>query len=325
MDLQFTQMEQKKYIGNKIVTKINNPNFIYNQAHSTNIVIRNENGKFIATFTAKDNILNAIWHEGDVNDIFIDGVNPKLGAENSNNGQHVYLDEREFNQTIIVKVLDNNNNVIETETLKTDIYGEVEYTPLKKGSKIVFTHPNDVFNTEIESSTGIPYLSVEKTPTNPKIYLGDDIEFEIIVKNDGNISLTNIIITEEEFKGLTYKDYIKSTSWTYFLINGVNTWTLNHALNPGETETLKVIFTTSKMGIYNNTVFANASNAKNSYANASVEVVSNLVLEKVTLTERIYENETVEFLITVPNMANGAASNIFIEDSDFSKFLEFIE
>jgi len=303
---------------------IKNSKFIYNQAHSTDIVIRSDGDRFIATFTGKDNILNAIWNNGNVSNVLINGVNPKLGAENSNNGQYVYQDTREFNQTIIVKVLDSNNNVVETETLKTDIYGDVEYTPLKKGTKIVFTHPNDVFYTEIESSANIPSLTVEKRPTNPKIYQGEDVEFEIIVKNNGNIPLTNIIITEDEFKGLTYKDYIKSSSWTYFLINGVNTWTLNHVLNPGETETLKVIFTAPDIGIYNNTIFANATNVKNNYAKASVEVISNLVLEKLTLTERVYENDTVEFLITVTNMANGAASNVFIEDSDFSKFLEFI-
>ena len=55
-----------------------------------------------------------------------------------------------------------------------------------------------------------------------------------------------------------------------------------------------------------------------------VEVVSNLVLEIFTLTDHVYENEIAEFLITVTNIGNTSISNVFVEDNDFSKYLEFI-
>ena len=148
---------------------INNATFIYNQANSSSIKITGTDGNFTATYYGNDNILNAIYNLNNVSAIFIDGVNPVLGVENSNNGELLYQDAREYSQNITVSILDENDNELYTTNLTTDIYGQVNFTAYL-GKKIRFTHLNDVYYTLLSNDSDIP---------------------EIIIKSDGNTTYPN--------------------------------------------------------------------------------------------------------------------------------------
>ncbi len=164
-------------------TYINNVVFGANRANSSSLSINKEKRKFSNTFRGFDNILNAIWNNGTFNTIFIDGVNPVDGAQNSDGGKLLYEDNREFNQTIIVSVLDENGNVLYTKSLKTGLYGEVNFTTYL-GEKIQFSHPDDRFYTGISNSAPIPKLFV--TGENKTSYVNQKVDIPVRVFDEFN-------------------------------------------------------------------------------------------------------------------------------------------
>ena len=157
-------------------TYINNVVFGANRVNSSSLSINKEKRKFNTTFRGFDNILNAIWNNDVFNAIFIDGVNPVDGAQNSDGGKLLYEDNREFNQTIIVSVLDENGNVLHTKSLKTGLYGEVNFTTYL-GEKIQFSHPDDRFYTGISNSAPIPKLFV--TGENKTSYVNQKVDIPV--------------------------------------------------------------------------------------------------------------------------------------------------
>jgi len=157
-------------------TYINNVVFGANRVNSSSLSINKEKRMFNTTFRGFDNILNAIWNNDVFNAIFIDGVNPVDGAQNSDGGELLYEDNREFNQTIIVSVLDENGNVLYTKSLKTGLYGEVNFTTYL-GEKIQFSHPDDRFYTGISNSAPIPKLFV--TGENKTSYVNQKVDIPV--------------------------------------------------------------------------------------------------------------------------------------------------
>lgn len=306
------------WIKKNIVTNINNPTFIHNQAYSTSIDVENVGGKTLkATFRANDNILNAIWLNGDVGYLYFNGVNPENGVENSNNGELVYKDTREYQQTIIIEEFDDSGNLINTETRKTGLYGEVYYTATN-GVRVKFTHPEDVFYKGLDNEGYVPSFEIEKVPVTPQVFEGSDIVFEIMVHNNGKIPLTNVVITEDLFEGLTYRDYVKSSFWTYSKTDGVNTWTLTSKLLPDEYVFLNVIFNANARGTLNNTVTVTSDEGISESAHASVESVEDTFdVVKLSLIPITKLGEQTIFEIVVHNRGELDIHNVYVIEDSF--------
>ena len=132
-------------------TTINNITLTENQAKSKALIITTSGIQFNATLIGGNNILNGIYNNKDVDDIKINGETPVLGAENSEEGNKLYQDQREYNQKVNALTY-NNNNILTNTTLTTDIYGTVTYTPLT-GTKLEFAHYNDTYYTAIINTT----------------------------------------------------------------------------------------------------------------------------------------------------------------------------
>ena len=123
--------------------KLSNITLINNKASSTSIlfnITQNANDvEIIATFSAKNSMINAFYNFKESQIIFdnvtywgIDGVMNTgysegfvEGAENSEDGKLIYADKRQANQNITIEVFDANGNLIENVTNATDILGNV--------------------------------------------------------------------------------------------------------------------------------------------------------------------------------------------------------
>lgn len=101
-----------------------------------------------------------------------------------------------------------------------------------------------------------PKLSVRKISNNETVHPGDEVSFDIIVKNVGKYDCTGVYIVDNKYsKGLVYDYYVDPTnSWTY---QGNKRWNYNHVLKVGEEATITLFFLvkTNKLGLLNNTVF----------------------------------------------------------------------
>lgn len=294
------------------VAYINNPNFVYNQAHSTSLDVSRNGNVFTVTFKAKDNILNAIWNNGDPTSIFIDGVTPKASVEESNGGADVYQDIREFDQIIVVNLFDKQSNLIETKTLKTDIYGQITYEA-KGGHHVEFIHPDDVFYTEIGNNALVLDFEIEKIAVKPIVVINTLVEFQITVTNTGGMDLTDINIFEKSFEGLTYVGWKESDLWSYI----DNIWSLNNPLAEGESAVLTVYFNTTDVGEFTNVAVATVTGVDFKYSIANITVIpDNFEVKKVSLMPITKLGDQTFFEIIVQNTGEEDIHNVFIiEDS----------
>lgn len=101
-----------------------------------------------------------------------------------------------------------------------------------------------------------PKLSVQKISNNEKVYPGEEVSFDIVVRNVGEYDCTGVYIVDNKYsKGLVYDYYVDPTdSWIY---RGNNRWDYNKVLKVGEEARIILFFIvkTNKIGLLNNTVF----------------------------------------------------------------------
>ena len=163
---------------------------------------------------------------------------------------------------------------------------------------------------------------------NPITVLGNQVTFEITVQNTGKVDLSSLIISEISFDGLIfdhYNDY--SGHWIY---NGDLTWSLAKTLVPREIISLFVVFNTTDVGNYTNTILAEIlekpsnnilaangdANSKAKFANASVEVVKpEYTIEKVAINKTVNVGEQVIFEIIVKNTGRVNIDGIKISEN----------
>lgn len=292
---------------------INKCVFLYNQANSYSLGVHRIANSFEVTFEGQNNIMNAIWNNGDLSGIFIDGTNPANGAEESYNGQMVYEDIREFDQTVTATVLDRQGNILKTETQKTDIYGRA-YFSINEGYKVIFAHPEDVFYTAIEYVDYISGIKVEKIALTPVAVNSTQVKFQIAVTNTGNYTLHNITIMENSFDGLVYAGFEKSDLWTK---NNL-TWTFMTDLAQDEVALLTLYFNTTDVGEFTNHVYVTSSEGVYGNAFATVRVIPDTFeVKKVSLMPVTKAGEQTIFEIIVHNTGDTDIHNVYIIEEAF--------
>ena len=156
-----------------------------------------------------------------------------------------------------------------------------------------------------------PHMTVNKktvsTPKNGKTYvLGEEIKYEIIVTNDGNVTLTNVIV----------KDELTGDEWTV------------KELTPGHTsETFKTTYKVTEKDLLNgsvvNTATASSDDIKENVKpevepgkqESKVEDVKSSIIVDKKAKEGIYKvGEKVTYEITVKNNGNVTVSGIKVVD-----------
>ena len=101
--------------------------------------------------------------------------------------------------------------------------------------------PNKTDNDTVEVLN--PSLDVQKITINRTVNVGEQVMFEIVVHNLGQVDLTNVVVREDSFSGLIYDSFIDySGLWTK---NSDLFWTLTTPLRAGEYEEFFVVFNTT--------------------------------------------------------------------------------
>jgi hypothetical protein len=121
-------------------------------------------------------------------------------------------------------------------------------------------------------------MNITKITNTPVVYKGEDTSFDIIVSNNGTMTLYNVSIIEDSYDDLTYKSWKAVTgNWTYSFVNNRHTWTLNNPLLVNQSARITVIFSTnnSTVGDKINTVIATSNNTDNKTANNTTKVIEN--------------------------------------------------
>ena len=201
-------------------------------------------------------------------------------------------------------------------------------------------------NTTISNNTNvlIPTFSVEKICLVPNVLVGNQTQFQIVIKNTGKIELTNVYFTEESFNGLIYDGAIGEGIWTYKFENGKHTWTLNEALEADEFAVLILRFNTTAKGNFTNFVSAGANQTGVLIANATVHVFENELPDpvenssddykmdvfKTVVTQEVVLGGQITFQIVVHNTGNKNLENVKITEIlpdglIYSHFVDYLD
>ena len=101
----------------------------------------------------------------------------------------------------------------------------------------------------VVNNCGTVDLSVVKTVNNSHPIVGTNVEFTIVVTNNGTLDATGVYVTEMLQSGYTY---VSSTVTAGTYDNATGTWTIGSIISGG-TETLTVTATVNMTGSYSNT------------------------------------------------------------------------
>ena len=259
------------------------------------------------TLVAGDNLINAIYNNKTIYDIYFHNVtytlnptehyptgirtttpaeiHPVDGVENSLDGRILYQDAREDDQVINVNVTYKNGLVYEYGG-KTNRYGNV-LIALKKENltdgqfhpgiyTVTAEHPDDDIYTSIRNSTTFtiyPHVDVSVTKTSNKdIYVvGENAVFTIRVYSVGT-NATNVKVRDilpDSFK------YVDSQATQGEYNSTSNIWDIGF-MPHGSSQTLTLTVQTTELGIFNNVVNVTCTekdwNLSNNIANKTIKV-----------------------------------------------------
>ena len=179
---------------------------------------------------------------------------------------------------------------------------------------------NKTANDTVEVVT--PELEVSKISINKMVNVGDDVIFEIVVRNTGKVDLNNVLVDEYQFDGLVYLDWFDDMGM--WRDNHDLSWSLNGVLLPKEESGFFVVFRAINVGNFTNVIVAGSDETPNKRANDTVEVVSpGLTLQKITINNTVTVGDNVIFEIVVENSGDVTLNNVTVKEIDFEG-LEYV-
>ena len=278
-----------------------------NQAYSYRLPIVYNGTSVGAILYGGDNILNAIYNNGDSSNVIINGVSVVDGAERSQGGTIVYQDLREYNQEINLTIYDIRQDSFTKSAGLTDIYGKytIPYEFKDEYCYIVYAnHPEDDMYKAIDSTTAIR-MDAGLNLLNHTMY-------------EGNVSGQKLIsaLFDDKLTGISNATTINY----YILLNGVYKF-----LGSSDTDYMGIssimessVFKTLKAGNY--TLFANYTNADGKYvkcdttANLEVLPLYYHVTKTLVNTEDIHLDDNVYFNITFYNDGDCEITKLYAWD-----------
>lgn len=286
------------------------------------------------TLVAGDNLINAIYNDRDVYEIYFYNVtytlkptelyptgiktttpeelHPVKGVGNSQGGKYLYQDAREDDQVVNINITFKDGKVFEY-TGKTNMYGSVAFPITKENMSDgqfhpgVYTlnaeHPNDDIYTYISNSTKftiLPNVDVSVTKTSDKdVYIiGENATFTIRVSGVGT-NATDVRVKDILPDSLKFVSYT-ATKGTYDSVN--NEWYIGFLPHLGS-ETLTLTVLTTKLGTYDNVVNVTSAerdwNLSNNVDNKTIHV--DVYYTKEANVTNVSAGENLEYYLRVFN------------------------
>ena len=198
---------------------------------------------------------------------------------------------------------------------------------LPNGSKMeydmqLFLTPTDRQNMVLFKSTlFVPVYNetVSKQTINKTVYIGENVQFRIVVTNTGNMNLTDVFVKDIDYSsGLVYKKWhSEKGKWTY---NNKGKWTLLETLKTGDNASFIVEFKTKKLGELRNNVTSGYMNIElaNSTNTTKTVYLPKMSVKKVANKIKVKVGEEVSFKIIVKNDGDCDITGVYVVDNEYS-------
>ena len=284
-------------------TKVLESNFIVNKITITPLVALGEQVKFqIVVRNTGLTTLNNVFIE----EFSYDGLEFAY-AQNQSRWNHAIVNGK--NRWTLKDQLDIDGVTVLTVVFNTNKTGTF--------TNVVVAGSDETENKTAKNDTTVvkPEISVEKVTITPLVSLGDQVIFEIIVKNTGLVNVTNVFVDEFDYEGLIFDHANTEFLWIESTVNNKTRWTYDFPVAPGVTHGFTVVFNTTEVGNFTNVVVAGGDNADNKTANNTTKVVKpELSVEKITITPQAILGDQVIFELIVRNTGLVNLTNVFIEE-----------
>ena len=164
-----------------------------------------------------------------------------------------------------------------------------------------------------------PVLTIAQTGSK-KIYLGQGLQYDITVTNEGDSLAANTVLTDT----LPAEILNIKPSDGGVLDGNVVTWELGD-LAPQTSQKVSMAYYPSKAGTQKNTTTANATcaSAVSVSTATKVDTISAILLEVIDLSDPIEVGKDVTYVITATNQGSAPATNIVIK-AILEKSMEYV-
>ena len=137
-----------------------------------------------------------------------------------------------------------------------------------------------------------PDMTIIKISNNKTVEVGEIVSFTIVLINTGNCNLSDVYIRDNEYsEGLEYLSYVDNDGiWAF---DGVDTWTYNGILEPGQSIRLDILFNATTEGLKVNTAVAGHNWTNETVNSTNTTNVTNKTTPPGNETTPPGDNETV--------------------------------
>lgn len=234
------------------------------------------------------------------------------------------------------KTFDATYTVTQADVIKGEINNTVEWTLTPKDEDLITGEDKD----EVTDLVYEPSLSVTKTVTSPAgtYALGDTIEYQIVVKNDGNVTINGIVVSDEMHEKLADGTTEKIDEGT---VHYAGEGTFSGTLEPEQSATFTFEYTVQEADLGKTLVnIATATGEDPKDTEKDITGTGNTPGEKTDSpnpkldVEKTVENadgtpfklgETIKYKIVVTNTGNQTLADITVKDVMTHKGIEGVE
>ena len=168
-------------------------------------------------------------------------------------------------------------------------------------------------------------MTVQKVTLDNVVFVNNTVSFMIVVTNTGDCDLHNVTVTEIfDSKELEFKDMVDDTGkWRQ---TGDYVFVYDGALAKDNSTNFTVVFTALVNGTLTNTVNVTSNETDNKTGNNTTTVYKpNMTVQKVTLDNVVFVNNTVRFMIVVTNTGDCNLTDVKVTEIFNSAELSYVD
>ncbi len=160
-------------------------------------------------------------------------------------------------------------------------------------------------------------LEITKLVNNSKVYVNDNVEWTIIVKNNGPSVAENVVVKDTLPQNI---EIVSATTIYGTFDESTSSWNVG-SLDSGAEVSLILITKLLKVGSFTNVVAVSTDTIESDYTNneanntTSADPICDVKISKSVNSSSIYVGETVKWNITVVNIGPSVAENVVVEDT----------
>ena len=163
-----------------------------------------------------------------------------------------------------------------------------------------------------------PDFKVEKIVLTPKVTLGEQASYEVVVHNTGETDLTNIVVEELPDASLIYDHYVDKGLFKHSVVAGKHVWTLDK-LTKDEYAGFILYFNTTRAGNISNQIIVKCDEdpENTTVSNNTTVVIPSFSLEKISLTPTVVLGQSTTFQIVIRNTGKAELTNVYFTEDSF--------